>query len=202
MRVQERRVDGVSGHVGRWQPRDDRRYQVRRDINPHAVRRPKALMHVFSARASCLATSAMERFNRRGFDPQRNMVWHYVEALLRSEEKEGEESKGILSVSGQGRSTPCNCTEIVLILSAKETPGVCVRVQLEKPEMQRERQRMCSRQGGTSGRASTQWQGHISPSSSIEVTSVPQRFQEAMRKVADVLVEALEQKGVRRSLPR
>lgn len=155
MRVQEKRVKGVGGHVGRWQPCDTKRYQVRRDINPHAIRQPKALMPVFSAHASSLATIAMDNFNESGLVRQRNIVWHFVEALLRSEEKEGEEWMCILPVSEQVTSTPCNCVEIELIFNAEGTPGACVRAQLDNLEMHRERQRMCSRRVGTRGRAST-----------------------------------------------
>lgn len=134
-------------------------------------------MPVLSARASCLATSAMEGINVGGPVHPGDMVWHKVKSLMRSAEEGGRDPEFTQPVSETGKSRPCYCITIAQVLRTEAAPAACVRLQLANPAMQRERQRMCSRRGGTRGRASTQRQGHISPSSSIEVTSVPQRFQ-------------------------
>ena len=96
---------------------------------------------------------------------------------MRSAEEGGRDPEFTQPLSRDRKSRPCYCITIGKVLPTEAAHGACLRLQLANPAMQRERQRMCSRQGGMRGRASTRRQGHISPSSSIEVTLVPQQFQ-------------------------
>ena len=83
-----------------------------------------------------------------------------MEALLRSKEEEAENWMSTPPDAEQVTGKPCNCVEIELIFNADGIPSACVRKQLDQVEMQRERQRMCSRRGGIRGRASTQRHGN------------------------------------------
>lgn len=173
--------NGTRHHVGRWHAYGDRWYHAQQGINPLECRRPTALMPVYSARGRKMVFDAEKSLKQSKLDRQKDMCAHCSETLLRSDGNGSENLRGVPPVYEPGKHTTCNGVELralVLVLAAVGAQSACVGFQRGRSAvMPRERPRMGSRRGGIRGRALPQQNDYNSPSSSIEVTSLPQRFQ-------------------------
>lgn len=177
MRVIAARVRQMGSHVGRWQPIRDMRYPPGEEVNSHDISLQTELMQVLSTIMRCLVTCEMAGINAGTSAHPCDIVWHSVESLMHPVVEWGRDPEQSRLASKPRRGRHFNPATIAHVLSKAASPVACVRLQFINSTMQRERQRMCSRRGGSRGRATTQRQGPISPSSSsIEVTSVPQQL--------------------------